>query len=276
MLSSRRVRSLPLPVLTYLVCLIIQLKIWVCRSEIVLFENFAIALTIYYKIMADENLRTDLSLTAEINLYYDVLIRENLTKPAPLLIAVHGYGAHKRYMMREARAVAPDDFVIASIQGPHQHYRPTKDGFRVGFGWLSEHKPDENVRLHHKFVLDVIEKLADDGSIDRERIFIYGFSQACALNFRFAFTFPEVLKGIIGVCGGTPGDLETNEKYKPFSAEAFYLYGDDDEFYTQDQFRTFNEKLAMAVPNYRSKHFAAKHEITEDMREDIRKFLGGF
>lgn len=226
--------------------------------------------------MTDDNLQTDLSLTAEINLYYDVFIPENFIKPAPLLIAVHGYGAHKRYMMREARAVAPDGFVIASIQAPHPHYRPTPDGYRVGFGWLSDHKPEQHVRLHHKFVLDVIEKLADDGSIDRERVFIYGFSQACALNFRFAFTYPEVLRCIIGICGGIPGDLETNEKYKPFSAETFYLYGDDDEFYTQEQFRTFNEKLAAAVPNYRSKHYAAKHEITEDMRKDIRKFLGGF
>ena len=224
-------------------------------------------------IMTDENLQTDLNLNAEINLYYDVFIPENVTRPAPLLIAVHGYGAHKRYMMREARLVAPDNFVIASIQGPHQHYRATESGFRVGFGWLSEHKPEEYVRLHHKFVLDVIEKLAATGLIDRERIFIYGFSQACALNFRFAFTYPEVLSGIIGVCGGIPVDLETNEKYKPFSAETFYLYGDDDEFYTQEQFRIFNEKLTGAVPNYSSKHYTAKHEITDEMRKDIKEFL---
>jgi poly(3-hydroxybutyrate) depolymerase len=62
-----------------------------------------------------ENLQTDLSLKAEISLYYDLYVPENVEKPAPLLIAVHGYGAHKRYMMREARAVAPPRFVIASV-----------------------------------------------------------------------------------------------------------------------------------------------------------------
>ena len=219
---------------------------------------------------------TDLTLTAEIDLYYDLHVPENVVKPAPLLIAVHGYGAHKRYMMREARLVAPPGFVIASIQAPHPHYRQTDDGYRVGFGWLSDHKPEQHVRLHHKFVLDVIEKLAGDGTIDPERVFIYGFSQACALNFRFAFTYPEVLSGIIGVCGGIPGDLDINPAYKPFSVETFYLYGDDDEFYTQEQFRTFNEKLAARVTNYRSKHYQAKHEITEEMRIDIRAFLAGF
>ena len=178
--------------------------------------------------------------------------------------------------MREARQVAPDGWAIAAIQAPHPHYRRTDDGYRVGFGWLSDHKPEEYVRLHHKFVLDVIEKLAGDGIIDETRVFMYGFSQACALNFRFAFTHPEVLSGIVGVCGGIPGDLETNEIYKPFDAGTLFLYGDDDEFYTQEQFVHFNEKLAATLPHYQSKHYLAKHEITQDMRVDIKAFLSAF
>lgn len=224
--------------------------------------------------MATDNTQTDLVLTAEVNLYYDLYLPENIGESAPLLIAVHGYGAHKRYMMREARLVAPEGFVIAAIQGPHQHYRPGTDGgYRVGFGWLSEHKPDEYVRLHHKFVLDVIDKLTAERLIDPARVFLYGFSQACALNFRFAFTHPDVLRGVIGVCGGIPGDLDTNPVYKPFAAETLYLYGDDDEFYTQEQFRGFNEKLAATLPNYRSKHYKAKHEITDEMRASIKEFI---
>jgi len=220
----------------------------------------------------DKTTQTDLTLTAEIQLYYDLHIPAG-SKNAPLLIAVHGYGAHKRYMMREARGVAPENWVIASLQAPHPHYRQTSDGYRVGFGWLSDHRPEDDVRLHHKFVLDVISKLAADGVIDQKRVYMFGFSQACALNFRFAFTYPDALRGIIGVCGGIPGDLDTNAIYKPFDAETFYLYGDDDEFYTQEQFTAFNEKLRSLLPNYRSKHYTAKHEITDEMRVDIRSFL---
>ncbi|HEY2847931.1 MAG TPA: hypothetical protein VGI80_08935 [Pyrinomonadaceae bacterium] len=216
--------------------------------------------------------QTDLSITAEIKLYYDLQVPEG-AKYAPLLIAVHGYGAHKRYMMREARGVAPENWVIASLQAPHPHYRQTNDGYRIGFGWLSDHRPEDDVGLHHKFVLDVVERLDAEGVIDREQIYMYGFSQACALNFRFAFTYPDVLRGIVGVCGGIPGDLETNPIYKSFAAETFYLYGDDDEFYTQEQFAGFTAKLASLLPNYCSKHYTAKHEITDEMRQDIRAFL---
>lgn len=224
--------------------------------------------------MKDENLQIDLAMRAEISLYYDLYVPENISLPAPLLIAVHGYGAHKRYMMREARAVGDERFAIASIQGPHQHYHRTKDGgYRVGFGWLTDHKPDEYVRLHHRFVLDVIDKLAGDGLIDRSRVVLFGFSQACALNFRFAFTHGESLRAIVGVCGGIPGDLDENQTYKPFDAKTFYLYGDDDEFYTQEQFAGFNKRLDEMLPNYASKHYTAKHEITPEMRDDIAMFL---
>lgn len=222
----------------------------------------------------EETLRTDRFVTAEIKLYYDLYVPENAPRRAPFLIAVHGYGAHKRYMMREAREVAPEGWVIASVQGPHQHFRPKSDGgYRVGFGWLTDHNAAESVALHHKFLLDVIEKLAADDLIEKSQVYLLGFSQACALNFRFAFTHPEVPAGVIGICGGIPGDLDTNPIYKPFNAPAFYLYGDDDEFYTQEKFTEFDEKLRDRIPNYRSKQYTAKHEITDEMRSDIRSFL---
>ena len=226
--------------------------------------------------MPDENAQIDLSITGEIKLYYDLHLPENSEMPVPLLIAVHGYGAHKRYMMREAKLITPENFAIVSLQGPHQHFRKTDDGYRIGFGWLTDHKPEESIVLHQKFVLDVIDKLVAGGTIDREQIYMYGFSQACALNFRFAFTYPKVLRGVIGVCGGIPGDLNTNPVYKPFDAQTFYLFGDDDEFYSQEKFREFDAKLGARLPNYRSKHYQAKHEITDEMRKDMREFMAGF
>ena len=93
------------------------------------------------------------------------------------------------------------------------------------------------------------------------------------MNFRFAFTHGDVLAGLIGVCGGIPGDLDSNSTYRPFEARTLYLYGDDDEFYTQEKFAEFDAKLRSMLPNYESKHYVAKHEITDEMREDMKKFV---
>jgi len=223
--------------------------------------------------MNSENLQTDLSLQTKINLYYDLYVPENLEKPAPLLVAVHGYGAHKRYMMREARQIAPENFVVASLQAPHQHFRETDGKFKIGFGWLTDYKAEESVLLHHNFVLEVIEKLGKDKIIDARRIYLYGFSQACALNFRFAFTHAEILRGVIALCGGIPSDLETNEIYTPTDAEVLYLYGDNDEFYPFEKFQNFEKKLKYYLPNFQAKTYKAKHEITDEMREDLKQWI---
>ena len=218
-------------------------------------------------------LETDLSVKAEINLYYDLYLPENFESRAPLLVAVHGYGAHKRYMMREAQLIAPEDFVIVSLQAPHQHFRQSEGGYKIGFGWLTDYKSEESVRLHHDFVLQVIEKLAENKTIDAQKIYLYGFSQACALDFRFAFTFPEAVKGVIGICGGIPSDLETNENYKILNADVFYLYSTDDEFYPLEKYDNFVLKLEQRIPNLQTKKYQAKHEITDEMRDDVKNWL---
>jgi phospholipase/carboxylesterase len=223
--------------------------------------------------MSVENLQTDLSIRAEINLYYDLFVPETVENKAPLLIAVHGYGAHKRYMMRQAKLIAPENFVITSVQAPHQHFRKTDDGYRVGFGWLTDFKPEESIALHEHFLLRLIEKLENENLIDPKRIFIYGFSQACALNFRFAFSNPEILRGVIAVCGAVPSDLETNARYKPFAAETFYLYADADEFYPLEKFHSFERRLKNVLPNFEAKSYRATHEITDEMRADIKTWL---
>lgn len=220
-------------------------------------------------------LETDLFFKTEIKLYYDLFVPDDAPPSAPLLLTVHGYGANKRYMMSEAKKVAPENFVIASIQAPYQHFRETDKGYRTGFGWLTDYKSEESVSIHHNFILELIEKLRSENVIDMNKIYLYGFSQACALNFRFAFTFPSLLRGVIGICGGIPSDLETNEIYKPLAADVFYLYANGDEFYPLEKYQNFKEKLKSRLNIFTSKEYNAKHEITDEMREDVKTWLKG-
>jgi len=221
-----------------------------------------------------DNFNEDRPLTAQINLYYDLQVPPST--PAPLLIALHGYGANKRQMMREARQLVPDHFAIASLQGPHQHLRDPKepDGpLRFGFGWLTNFKSEESVAVHHCIVLDLIDTLIAEGVADPAHIFLLGFSQSCALNYRFAFTHPDRLRGIIGICGGTPGDWDTNESYKPTTASIFHLAGTLDEFYTPARVAPYESQLKMRAMDVEFKSYDAAHEIVQPMREDVREWL---
>lgn len=222
--------------------------------------------------MTDPNI--DRTLTARINLYYDLHVTS--TGPAPLLIALHGYGANKRQMMREAQQMAPEGFAIASLQGFHQHIKePREPGgpLRFGFGWLTNFRPEESVAVHHETIKNLVSQLVEEGVADPGRIYILGFSQSCALNYRFAFTHPERLKGVIGICGGMPGDWDQNPVYKSSQLDVFHLAGTRDEFYTPERVRNYEQQLATRARRVTFKSYDAGHELVPEMRADVKQWL---
>jgi phospholipase/carboxylesterase len=223
---------------------------------------------------ASERFQEDRSLQATINLYYDLKIPD--TTPAPLLLALHGYGANKRQMMREARLMAPESFAVASLQGFHQHIREPKEPggpLRFGFGWLTNFKSDESIAIHHRALLDLIGQLITEGVVDRLRVFLLGFSQTCALNYRFAFSQPATLRGVIGICGGVPGDWETSDTYKKTEASVLHLAGTRDEFYPPTRVAPYASQLLKRAEEVEFRSYDAAHEIIPEMREYVRQWL---
>jgi phospholipase/carboxylesterase len=223
---------------------------------------------------ANEGKELEANITAETKLYYDLHLPE--TPLAPLLIALHGYGASKRQMMREARQMVPANFAIAALQGFHQHLKdPREPGgpLRFGFGWLTNFRPEDSVTLHHKALVDLIDKLVGEGVADPQRVFLLGFSQSCALNYRFAFTHPGHLRGVIGICGGVPGDWETSQIYKPTEASVFHLAGTRDEYYPPERVTDYAERLGIRARHLMFKTYDAGHEIVGAMRQDVLEWL---
>ena len=224
--------------------------------------------------MNDNEPQTDRTLEARVKLYYD--LRPGTTAPAPLLIALHGYGANKRQMMREAQLLAPERFAIASLQGFHQHIKEPREAggpLRFGFGWLTNFRSEESVAIHHRALIDLIEILTTEGVADPARVFLLGFSQSCALNYRFAFTHPEMLRGVIGICGGIPGDWETSTTYRQAAFDVLHLAGTRDEFYSPERVQDYERQLQMRARSVVFKSYDAGHEIIPEMRPDVVQWL---
>ena len=225
--------------------------------------------------MNDTEPQIDRTLEARINLYYD--LRPGTTAPAPLLIALHGYGANKRQMMREAQLLAPETFAIASLQGFHQHIkepRETGGPLRFGFGWLTNFRSEEeSVAVHHRALIDLIEILTAEGVADPSRVFLLGFSQSCALNYRFAFTHPEQLRGVIGICGGIPGDWETSTAYRQAPIDVLHLAGTRDEFYSPERVKDYESNCKRERAPSSSRVMTRAHEIVPEMRPDVVQWL---
>ncbi|MBA3711149.1 MAG: hypothetical protein H0W76_01720 [Pyrinomonadaceae bacterium] len=218
--------------------------------------------------------QSDRTLSAEVKLYYDLHLP--VETPAPLLIALHGYGSNKAWMMREARSFVPENFAVAALQGFHQHMKEPKEKggpLRYGFGWLTNFHPEDAVALHHRALLDLIETLAREGVADQGRVFLFGFSQSCALNYRFAFTHRDILRGVIGICGGLPGDWETSTQYGATDAAVIHLHGMRDEFYPPERVAGYAESLRRHASDVDVRGYDAGHELVPAMRDDVRGWL---
>jgi phospholipase/carboxylesterase len=224
--------------------------------------------------MTGKPITTERTLTAEGKLYYDLRVPEHT--PAPLLVALHGYGANKNQMMREAVAMAPEGFAIASLQGPHQHLKEPKEPgglLRFGFGWLTNFHPEDSVAVHHRAVLQLVASAIEEGVVDSERVFLLGFSQTCAVNYRFAFTHPDLLRGVIGICGGLPGDWDTSDLYQETGASVFHLTGARDEFYPPSRTSEYAAQLRLRANDVEFRSYDAGHEFVQPMRDDIRSWF---
>lgn len=215
------------------------------------------------------------SIVQQVSCYYDLYVPEG-DAPKPLLIALHGYGGDKTSMMRLARRINEQDFVIAALQGVHQHMiipktREEKLGF--GFGWVTNFKPEESVDLHHRNLRHIIETLTNDGIADGRNVFLMGFSQAVGANFRFAFTHADLLRGVIAMCGGIPGDWAVEGKYAGDNLDVLYIGAEQDEFYTPQHLQQFASAIEQRAKSVELKMFDCGHEVPRDSYPTIDQWL---
>ncbi|HEY3135361.1 MAG TPA: hypothetical protein VGL29_04865 [Blastocatellia bacterium] len=180
-------------------------------------------------------------------LYYDLYVPDDGSSEArPLLIALHGYEGNKESMMALARRVNSSELIIASVQGPNAFFlrdgEPGKTSApKIGFGWMMQYKAEETIALHHRTLLSIIEEIGTEHAVDS--IFLLAFSQSVSLNYRFAFTNPGLIRGVIAVCGGIPGDWD-QDKYHKCDTDVLIIAGETDEFYPPSRTRTFKDAMA--------------------------------
>ena len=220
---------------------------------------------------------TEKSTEQRVQLYYDLYVPdEPETGSRPLLIALHGYEGNKESMMRLARQINDRDFIIAAVQGPSGFFVRSGDPERqpkVGFGWMMQFKTEETVRLHHETLMSVIEATAAEHQVNRRAIFLVAFSQSVSLNYRFAFTHPNVVRGVIAVCGGIPGDWDSSDKYQPSDTDVLIVAGETDEFYKLDRVRTFEPAMARRARSVTFQSYPVGHVFPREALPFIDEWM---
>jgi predicted esterase len=224
-------------------------------------------------ISIEPRLLLEKSFEQAVRIYYDLHLPERGPRTNglkyPLLIALHGYGGNKESMMNIAKQINDRDVVIASLQGPYQFNFPfgadgfshrAGEGLKIGFCWTARWKDDESIALHHQNLIKLIDTVSGEVSVDRSRIFLMGFSQPVALNYRFVFSTPDTVRGVVAVCGGVPGDWETGA-YQRSSTDVLHLATDQDQYYPLERSQRFEAMLARRAAEVEFRVYKGRHKF---------------
>lgn len=211
----------------------------------------------------------------EIRRHYNLFVPPG-DGPFPLVIAMHGYGGDRTSLMRLMRRINETDFAIAALQGPHQHVvRPDDQThpLKFGFGWATNFEFDESMAMHANAIQTIMSQMEAHPRVDAERVFLVGFSQAVAMNFRVAFTNPGIVRGVVGICGGIPGDWLTDRKYVRGNFDVLYLAGRTDEYYSPEKMKSNAEALLTRARSVEFRIFECGHEVPRESYDVISEWL---
>jgi len=176
-----------------------------------------------------------------LNCHYLLLKPAAIDSHTALVLTLHGFGANPESMLQLTARLFDGQPVIASLQGPNQFFLGT-DRREVGYGWITSRRPAESVRLHHEMVLHVAAEAGREFGIAPGRRLLVGFSQSVGLNYRFAATHPDAIRGVIGLCGGLPGDWDEGP-YEPVTAAVLHIARSGDQFYPPTVTERYAERL---------------------------------
>jgi predicted esterase len=223
------------------------------------------------------------SFTQAIPRYYEIEIPQGSPPGGrwPLLIALHGYQGDKDSMMRVARSIAGGRMIVTSLQGQNQFFaRYGKDDladvktYRVVFGWGTSYKMEESVRLHHEALRRLIALAVRHQRADRERVFLLAFSQACAYNYRYVFTYPRAIRGAIAVCGGVPGDWYENPRFLRARTHVLHIAATDDEWFSREKNLEQKKRLAERAASLDFRFYNSGHRFPRASIPHIRRWIG--
>ena len=181
------------------------------------------------------------SFSVRLDAHYLLRPPDTLNSDSILVVALHGFGANPETMLEHTARLFDERAVLAALQGPNQFFTDTTQR-EVGYGWVTSRHSSESIRLHRDLVMHVLHEAGSEFGIPPERRILVGFSQAVALNYRFAAACPKAVGGVLGICGGLPGDWESGSHHA-ISAAVLHIARSEDEYYPPAVTETFAGRL---------------------------------
>jgi phospholipase/carboxylesterase len=143
----------------------------------------------------------------------EYLIREpkKAIKNPPLIVLLHGYGSNETDLFSFAEEL-PDEFLIISPRAPLSLGYGSYAWYSIGF---NEDGPNYSDIAEAKSALQQIDtflqEIITEYEVDKNRIFLLGFSQGTILSTAYALNHPEKIQYVVALSGYVNEELLQNK-----------------------------------------------------------------
>jgi predicted esterase len=213
----------------------------------------------------------DRSFSARLDCHYLLSAPPSVDGQTPLVLTLHGFGANPETMLHLTARLFDSPPVIASLQGPNQFFLPPETR-EVGYGWNTNRRPAESIRLHHDMMLHVADEAGRELGIPRERRILVGFSQSVSLNYRLVATWPDAVRAVIGICGGLPGDWDTGA-YQLVTAAVLHIARSGDQYYPPSVTEGYADRLRRRAADIEFHLIDGGHQMPSNGGRIVRPWL---
>jgi phospholipase/carboxylesterase len=117
----------------------------------------------------------------------------------PLVVGLHGYGDSPGNFIQLWDRFYQPDFIYACPRAPY----PFMENNLTGYSWFVPYDDSMDIeaidRLSSDYVVRVVNDLKDRYSVSD--VFLFGFSQGCALTWMTGMYYPDEFRGLVGFAG---------------------------------------------------------------------------
>ena len=152
------------------------------------------------------------------------------SKTKNVIFACHGMGYLSRYFLKYFKGLNSDDNYIIIPQAQSKYYIAPKMK-HVGASWLTK----ENTLKEMENIISYFDNVLSNEKIENLNFIFLGYSQGVSVAMRYLAKRKIIVSKLILMSGGIPKELTPKDfKYLKNKAVIYYVYGDKDEYITED------------------------------------------
>ena len=200
--------------------------------------------------------------------------RGNTREPAPLLLLLHGVGSNEQDLIGLAPELDPRFFVV-SARAPITLGHGSYGWYHVQFtptGHIID--PDEAERSR-ELILKFVDELTQSYNVDRDRVYVMGFSQGCIMSLAAALTKPQLFAGVVGMSGRLLPDILTKAAPKDSlqGLPVLVVHGTEDSVLPINFGREIRHELGQLSVDLTYREYTMAHNVSRESLTDIADWL---